>query len=300
MKIYSGWATLTAVWGYPLWLYHKAHGETLYRFCSWFAEPSHYVYATLPAASFALLRWHSEKKLEYSSIPLLFSYVLADSSTAYLGVGITVLLMADFRSIKRVLMAVTFCAVAAYGAYSLSSNLQLRVNDTLSTEIKTETSDALSQAARTENPDFGANATTFALVTNGYVAWRAFLTSPLFGSGLGTHTYSYDKYSTEIVSPTFILWGLNRDDANSLVLRLMSETGMVGLLAVLFLIIYFGRIPAHLPTIIRNAILPYFALRLIRFGAYFSLENFFFIMIYGLNFLQNRARARALPSSDRE
>ncbi len=300
IKIYISWTTLAAILGYPIWLYHKARGETLYRFCSWFAEPSHYVYATLPAVSYILLKWHKEKKLEYSNVPLLFSYFLADSSTAYLGIGITVLLMADFRSIKRVLLAITVCAAGVYVAYNLSDNLQLRVNDTLNTKISAETTNALSEAARADNPDFGANATTFALVTNGYVAWRAFLNSPLIGNGLGTHTASYEKYSTEIVSPTFILWGLNRDDANSLILRLMSETGALGLLVVFVLIVFFGRVVGKNPAMIRNALIPYFTLRLIRFGAYFSMENFFFIMIYGFNFLQNHARSRALSPSDRE
>jgi hypothetical protein len=293
MQIYSGWATVAAIWGYPLWLYHKAQGEALYRFCSWFAEPSHYVYATLPAASYCLLKWHREKTLEYSSVPLLFSYVLADSSTAYVGIGITILLMADFRSIKRVLLAAGLCALGAYAAYNFSDNLQLRVNDTLNSTIKAEASNAFREAAQVGNPDFGANATTFALVTNGYVAWKAFLASPAIGNGLGTHSASYDKYSTEIVSPAFILWGLNKDDANSLALRLISELGIFGISAVIFLVIYFGRVTGSAPKLLRNAIIPYFIMRMIRFGAYFSLENFFFIMIYGFNFLQNRPGAGA-------
>jgi hypothetical protein len=180
------------------------------------------------------------------------------------------------------------CIAAAYLTYSWSEAVRMRVNDTLSSKIKTETTDALNAAVRTDNPDFGANATTFAMVTNGYVAWRAFEKSPIIGNGLGTHATSYDKYSPDIVNPHFFMWGLNRDDANSLFLRLLSETGLVGVLFVFFLMIYFGRVHGASFALIRNAMLPYFIMRLVRFGAYFSMENFFFIMIYGFNYLQYR------------
>lgn len=293
IEIYSGWAAVAALWGYPVWIIHKIQNDALYRFHSWFSEPSHYVYATLPAASFALLKWQREKKFDFLSLPLLLSYFLAGSSTAYLGIGITLLLMTDFRSLRRITVAAILLAATAYLTYTFSSNVQERVNDTISSEIKTETTDALSDTIRSDNPDFGANATTFAMVTNGYVAWRAFLESPLIGNGLGTHATSYDKYSVDIVSPRFFLWGLNRDDANSLFFRLMSETGALGVAAVFFLIFYFGRTKGKEFSLIRDAIIPYFVMRLVRFGAYFSMENFFFIMVYGINFLQSRQAQHA-------
>jgi len=298
MKIYSGWAAVAALWGYPVWLIHKIQNDTLYRFHSWFSEPSHYVYATLPAASYALLRWQREKEFDPLSLPLLLSYIPAGSSTAYLGIGITLLLMTDFRSLKRILVAGVLLVAAAYATYTFSANVQERVNDTVTSEIKAETTDALSDTVRAGNPDFGANATTFAMVTNGYVAWRAFLDSPWIGNGLGTHATSYDKYSVDIVSPKFFLWGLNKDDANSLLFRLMSETGALGVITVLFLIFYFGRTRGKEASLIRDAIIPYFIMRLVRFGAYFSMENFFFIMMYGMNFLQSRRSRNLLRGAD--
>ena len=291
IDIYMGWAVFVALWGYPLWLIHKLRGETLYRFHSWFAEPSHYVYATLPAVSYCLLKMQRDKRLDYITLPLLFSYVLADSSTGYLAIGITIILMGDFRSLRKIVVATGLAAAAMFLIYYYSGNLQVRVNDTLNAEIKSEATSSISVRDEAENPQFGENATTFALVTNGYVAWKAFLDSPIIGNGLGSHTISYEKYAGDIVSPKFILWGLNRDDANSLILRLASETGLMGLLTIAFLMFFFGRVKGSWHVLVRNAILPYFALRLVRFGAYFSLENFFFIMIYGFNYLQSRQTA---------
>jgi hypothetical protein len=164
------------------------------------------------------------------------------------------------------------------------------VDDTLTAQVKTEVADAASTPFDTSAQGLESeNASTFALLSNAYVAWQAFIASPIIGNGLGSHSSSYDKYAPDIVSPQFPVWGLNSDDANSLFLRLMSETGILGLATIFYLIIFFARVDGSGARIIRNAILPYFALRLFRFGAYFSMENFFFIMIYGLNFLKDRA-----------
>lgn len=290
IEIYSGWATLAAAWGYPVWLIYKLQGDTLYRFHSWFAEPSHYIYATLPAVSYWILKLKQDRRLPLPAALVLFSYVLADSSTGYLGIAITILLMAGSRSVKGVIIAVALIAVAAYGTYSLSANFRQRIDDTLKTEIQSEATSSATEQLQADNPSFGANATTFALISNGYVAWKAFLASPFIGNGLGTHAVSYEKYAPDIVSPKFFMYGLNQDDANSLFLRLASETGLAGLCIVTYLLVYFGRVKGKLHVLIRNAIVPYFALRLVRFGAYFSLENFFFIMIYGFNYIQSRRK----------
>jgi hypothetical protein len=296
MDIYIGWAKVTAAFGYPIWLYEKAAGHDSYRFCSWFAEPSHYAYATLPAVCYILSRTIREKRLDWSAAPLLISYVLADSSTGFIGMGIGILLMADFRSLGRLLLTAILIALAAWGVYNVSSNVKQRVDDTIAAQIQSEEVNAISERKQEENPTFGSNATTFALVSNAYVSWRALLASPIIGHGLATHSTTYDIYAPEIVSPHFRMYGLNRDDANSLILRLMSETGLFGLFGVFYLLIYFGRTRTAGQAIIRNALLPYFVMRLVRLGDYFSLENFFFMMLYAFNYLEY-ARSTAPPAT---
>ena len=60
---------------------------------------------------------------------------------------------------------------------------------------------------------------------NAAVASRNFLNNPILGGGLGSHPLAYDLYAPSYVTkiPGFPRW--NTEDAASLFLRLLSETG---------------------------------------------------------------------------
>jgi hypothetical protein len=90
---------------------------------------------------------------------------------------------------------------------------------------------------------------------------------------------------------------LNRDDGNSLFLRVAAELGMPGLLVLLGFLIVCSRVGGPPYQTIRNATLPYFLIRFGRFGAYFSVELYFFVGLYLLNYMQSReARRRIRPA----
>lgn len=77
---------------------------------------------------------------------------------------------------------------------------------------------------------------------------------------------------------------LNVEDANSLFLRLRSETGLLGLLLIFIFIFKFHIIRKNDKSgylwIINNGILSMFAIRLLRFGHYFATGFFFFFWLY--------------------
>lgn len=57
--------------------------------------------------------------------------------------------------------------------------------------------------------------------------------NPLFGVGPGGHSSSYDVLAPGWLSYNEIVYGINKEDANSLLVRLLSETGLVGTILVL-------------------------------------------------------------------
>lgn len=69
-----------------------------------------------------------------------------------------------------------------------------------------------------------------AVAANISVAVQNFSQSPMLGGGLGSHPIAYDKFAPNYVADMHGLKGLNKDDAASLFLRLLSETGIVGLI----------------------------------------------------------------------
>jgi hypothetical protein len=83
---------------------------------------------------------------------------------------------------------------------------------------------------------YDVHGSSFVLYNNYHVATTNFLKNPLFGSGLGSHLIAFDKYSlTNQIGVIDIEF--NSADANSMFLRLLSETGIFGTgLFMLFLI----------------------------------------------------------------
>ena len=67
-----------------------------------------------------------------------------------------------------------------------------------------------------------------AIAINMLVAVKSFLSSPLLGSGLGSHPISYSIYAPAHDLYNLSKFDLNKDDAASLFLRLFSETGIIG------------------------------------------------------------------------
>jgi hypothetical protein len=86
-------------------------------------------------------------------------------------------------------------------------------------------------------------------------------------------------------------------DANSLFLRTAAEMGVFGLLVLVGFLVICGRVKGDQHVDIRNALLPYMLIRMSRFGAWFSLEVYFFVGLYLLNYMHFRAANRGKPAA---
>ena len=135
------------------------------------------------------------------------------------------------------------------------------------------------------------NLSTFAIFSNFLVTKESLSNNPLIGSGIGTHALNYDKYIGIYFSEDNI-WRemeLNREDANSLMLRLLSETGIIGAALFLLFILHYS-IPYkehalangnnYYLWMINNGILASIILRLVRFGNYTVLGFPFFLLLF--------------------
>jgi hypothetical protein len=186
----------------------------------------------------------------------------------------------NVRSNRLAIVPVLIIPVIFF-ANSLIQNVNLykaRFNDTINlfftTQVNTE------EAGK-------SNASTFALYSNYVIARDSFLENPLFGSGLGSHPIIYKETFLKYFPEKYLtMFGSqNQQDANSKVLRLMSETGLFG--TVLFLASVFGfRLSNKYSrnylelTAINNAILVYIILGLIRNGNYINVGFFIFFFMY--------------------
>lgn len=207
---------------------------------------------------------------------VVVSYILSFSGLGQIGILLTfVFLILSFGFIRYlfVLIPVMFLAI-----YILYNNVE---------EFKGRYDGMVSLFYYNQAFELGkTHGSSYILYNNYTVALKNFADNPLFGGGLGSHITAFDKYS---LAKNFLVKGFdyNGQDASSMFLRLMSETGLFGLGIFFYIIIkgYVKRDENHLTYhwLISNAILIMILLNLFRQGHYFLNGFPFFVILYFYN-----------------
>jgi hypothetical protein len=149
------------------------------------------------------------------------------------------------------------------------------------------------------------NTSSFALYSNFVIAKESFSKNPLTGSGLGTHESNYEKYFSKYFDEDFIVrYGVfNTADANSMFVRLMSETGLMGLgMFFLFMFRFFVMKKGYKDPILRDyviinqSIFIWMIVRLVRTGNYFGNGFFLFFFMYYLTYKLIQHRKKQLSN----
>jgi hypothetical protein len=271
IEVYIRVAFAVAIVGLLFWPVFADH-----RLKAFYAEPSFYVYMTLPALGYCLNTYLSDRRYGLEALIFILSYILADSSLGYIGLALAFIFAFAHRlkGWQALAGGILFC-ILAIGLYFSSAGFQIRARDTA--------------VAVTNQNLANVNLSTFALLSNLYVAGRTLETYPATGVGLGGYRYIYDAYIGEVTGldlKNFI--ELNREDANSMFLRVAAELGIPGLIILFSFLIVCARVRGSPYREIRNALLPYLLVRIGRFGSYFSPELYFFSGLFMLNYLEYR------------
>lgn len=286
------------IYGIPITNKVKATSAGLYRVYSIMGEPYFLAVALMPALYYCIYRMVSEPAYRYNLKNLIRSgvifvcFVLTFSSAGYMGLVLMVLMYmysANYFSIiegrlKFLLMPVII--ILFVGFYNNLKDafyeFQVRVDDTLTMFQSTDGGIDVKKIST-------VNSSTFALYTNYIIAKESFQRNPLFGSGLGSHPINYDitfaKYFPADFTERFGTF--NKFDANSLFLRLMSETGLFGLFLIFFFLFRFFMGKKHMKhprfrelNIVNQGIFILIVVRLVRTGSYFGNGFFLFIFLY--------------------
>ncbi|MGI2800770.1 hypothetical protein ACRTC3_19530 [Photobacterium damselae] len=84
------------------------------------------------------------------------------------------------------------------------------------------------------------NLSTFAIYSNILVAEKVLKNYPCLGRGLFSHEHSYNEYIYDVFPVSFVRMELNKKDASSLYIRLLSEAGFLGFISVMvFFFLFF-------------------------------------------------------------
>ncbi|MFH1612137.1 MAG: O-antigen ligase family protein [bacterium] len=240
------------------------------------SEPSQFAISMMPAVFISMVNLITFKKLfinNFKNLIIIISVLLTFSSLAYIGFLLCLIMI--LFNLKNSKYVITFMLLFVL-LISISVNVP---------EIKERFSGLFSVFTT----GFGLenlNLSVFAFASNTLVAYQSFIKNPLFGSGIGSHPISYEKYISKFVDINKeeikeIIF-INAADANSLFLRIVSELGLVGMGILFFFIFkfYISRKKDSFLWIISNAVLSLLLVKLIREGHYFYNGFFFFIWLY--------------------
>jgi O-antigen ligase len=253
-------------------------------------EPSYLAFVLAPVVFLALYNLISGTTIYIDrtwSFLFVVAYLLTFSMVAYTGLTFIVLII-FFRRLtvrKLVIFLVVVTGIFSFGilSYTIIPSIKLRVNETLE-GIK----DGI-----VENGNYkSVNWTTYAILTNLYVTENSIRDHPLTGTGLGTYELSYDYYLPQELRAYATV---NREEANSMALRLLTETGIIGFLVFCFVLFRCKvNVPSDFPEeqgflwIVNNGILVMFLLFLIRNGNYTMHGRMLFLLLYYYTFQEVR------------
>lgn len=249
-----------------------------------FSEPSTLAVVLAPAVYVAIYNLiHKENYVlnKWQSLALIFVYLGSGSSTAFIGLLLILVLVTDSIRIRYVVV----------GAVGVSFAFTLLYNNVAEFKSRVDTSLALwvEQDYRIEN----TNTSSFVLYNNFNVMTGSFAEYPIFGTGLGSYGVAYERHT---LTKTVIEYDFefNKTDANSMLLRMLVETGLLGTGFFVILLIrgFIGRsaVGDERPfRLISQGILIMILLYLLRQGNYFLNALPMFVMIYYFNWKQFKA-----------
>jgi hypothetical protein len=273
---------LNFVQGYNFhWLLNKGGnvvGAENIRLSSIYVEPSQLGIMLAPAAFVSLINMLRKQNYEYKNYQnyiILIAIYLSKSSTGYIGIFLVVLIIGlNLGYISYLFLFVFIGLIGAYGLYNTVDEFKSRIDAALGLWV---------------DHDFdikNVNTSSFVQYNNAHIAYNNFKEHPLFGTGIGSHPVAFEKYSYTRSIVKIKGFDNNKADANSLFLRLMSETGLMGMIFIIMIVLkcFVGNDGIdNKYWIISGSILIIILLYLLRQGNYFLNGFPFFVWLYYYN-----------------
>lgn len=289
-KVYLNLCYYAAIIGYIFYFLKidtLAHFKNEFRLMSIFKEPAHYVIVVIPACFYYL-----KVKSYFRFFVIFISIVLSESSLGYIGCALMFILpFINLRKLFYLLAISPVLGIIFYYTYKNVDTFQLRVDETM------ENLNALNNGKFDEY----TNLSSYVFLSNLYITKQNFSEHPL-GSGIGSHHHMYiNHYYKNMRAPEYLKF-LNHDkdnsfDANSLMNRVVSEFGILGIFLVLLIMTKAYKKSFKSNDFLLQGIFIYFILKLFRDGTYFPPELYFFVWLFVLSNAENLNQEKELKTS---
>jgi len=268
------------------WIFNKwsvAQGGLGIRMNSVFSEPSYFAAVIAPAFFVCVYNLSVREPIfitKRQSLVIGIAYLLTFSSLGIIGIFFAILmLLLNFGLLKYAIVFVPMFYFTFKYAYNEVPDFRARFDGTIDI-FSTE-----------DYRNYDIHGSSFVLYNNYHVALENFKRNPLFGTGLGSHPIAFDKYSLTNLQGVLKI-EFNKADANSMFLRLMSETGLYGTLFMILLLfrcwVFRQRTTDREIWVMSNGIALIILLFLARQGHYFLNGFPFFLWLYYYTWRKNK------------
>ena len=235
-------------------------------------EPGVLATVLVPAVAYYILYIKKHKKNRYYALMLLVTIILTFSTLGYVMLTIIILyaITRNFTHIRAfALIGILIFFTFISSMFSDDSNEH--TNHSNMQIILTKLEDTINGIQNLTPEDIEVlNLSSYATLMNLYIAKES--PSRLFGTGLGNHPYSYEQ----IYQSNHPNYGLNKNDAYSLLTRIYSELGIVGIFLLCLFIIKNRNSSSYINTCTLIIIIAF----LIRGGHYTLNGTIFFLFMY--------------------
>jgi hypothetical protein len=258
------------------------------RLASLLGEPTYFANIILPAGVVAMMRLVVKKNvgigIDYmtkrKAVVFTISLLLTYSAIAFLGLLLGgVLLLLRHGAIRYAIVIPLILVIARIIIFQVPE-LEERYQGVLSVSSE-----------KSQTGEF--HGSSFILFNHAYITWMNLNENPLFGTGLGTHSLATDKFSLGNEGVEYHYRTQNAQDASSMLLRILSELGILGgILVFIFLRRNFiPRVPDDpVLWLISTAIFVTIVMQLLRQGNY--ILNGFPFFVLGFVFTRHEFNKR--------
>lgn len=257
------------------WLIKDQARTPVGRSAAFLNEPSYCALVLFPLVFFGIYQFFGRYKAlqtfklkPWELVVIFAGFLFTGSSSGFFGVVISILvILLEYRAGYKQLLILLITIACLGMVYNKVSFIHQRLNDTIGLIMGKGSLGSV-------------NLSTQSLVVNKNIAVDSFIASHGLGGGMGSHPISYDHFVSQY-GPNIALQ--NNFDANSLMLRIISELGIAGIILLVGLLYYY-RFRKNSPTtvykIVSRMCLCYIIMRLFRFGHYFDCGLYMFIAMY--------------------
>lgn len=249
------------------------------------SEPAHFALLLVPAVYLAVLvalrrSCPLQLKNRWVAAVIIIGLLLSFSLLGYIGLALilSVVLLSGANRLRNV-KAVSILVLLLASSYLAATQIPLF-------QAKIDTF-LMAPFAVDEYEFTGNDLSGFALISNALVAKSALEESYLLGTGLKTHENSYDRYLPSYFSSAQVLMELNRVDAGSLIIRVASEFGLLGILGLIWFLVKYKIQTQNNMTlfaIINSMCFVYLILYAVRSGSYLDVSFWLFVALYYYSF----------------